>query len=201
MMQVGSRGPFRDSQHLSDLSVRESFDVVQNYHRSSSLGEFPQSVPQSPMQLFSFCGITEGVCDSVRELISRPDFAPSRCIERRIRDDAIQPCAKRLVRTETIERLVRAQKSFLHCILGVLVHRNDRSRDCVRSALVKPNEPSKRRRVTALRCQDEALLVLRITHYAYLPLREASWTKNVGSSTPEECRTVVRMFSVRKLIV
>src|SRR5438105_13267038 len=68
------------------------------------------------------------------------DLASPGQIERRVGDNSIQPRPERLRGVEPIKRLIRAQKPFLHRILGVLVCQDDRSRHDVRSPLVQTHK-------------------------------------------------------------
>ncbi len=64
-------------------------------------------------------------------------------IERRVRDDSIEPRAKSLRRIEPVERLIRAQETLLHRIFRILVRHDDRACHDVRAPLMKTYEPCK----------------------------------------------------------
>jgi hypothetical protein len=68
-----------------------------------------------------------------------------------------------LCRIEPFEGLVRAKKSFLNRVLGVLVGHDDRSGHYVRTTLVQPHEPGKTPLVTLSGKTYEIPLLIRNT--------------------------------------
>jgi hypothetical protein len=62
----------------------------------------------------------------------------------------VQPCPKRLVWSETIQRTIGVQKSLLHGIFGILVSGDDGSGDRVRAPLVRANQRPEGRRISVL---------------------------------------------------
>jgi hypothetical protein len=88
--------------------------------------------------------------ETLGQLVCVSHLAPARNVQRRIGYYTVQPCAKRLIRPETIQRTIGVQKSFLHGIFGILVGRDDRSGDRVRTPLVRADQRSERRRITVL---------------------------------------------------
>jgi hypothetical protein len=65
VVEIGSRCPFRDTEHLADLRVLESFDVMQDDHGALPFAQRGQCVAQPAPQLIRFAGIAERRCDRV----------------------------------------------------------------------------------------------------------------------------------------
>ena len=163
MVQIRASGPARDTQHLADLGVRKALDIMQDDYGARAIGQFGERSLQPLPQLAPFSRITKGRRHGVRQFLRVPDFAATSKIQCCIGDDAIQPGSKCLPRIESIHRLVRPQKTFLHRILGIFVRQNDGACYRVRPPLMQPNQSSKTTIVTCLGKANELFLFIRNT--------------------------------------
>jgi hypothetical protein len=120
----------------------------------------------------------ERIGKRVIQLVRRPNLAAPRDIQRSVRDDPVQPCPKRLIHMEPVERLIRPQESFLHRVFGVLVSRDDRTRNRVRSPLVQLHQLTKRALITTLCGDDELALVSYCTRRGWQTLTPACHKDN-----------------------
>jgi len=136
---------------------------MQHYHRPRPRRKLSEGRVESFLQLPIFGGITERRRHRFRELLGGAHLLTPSKIERRIRDDSIEPGAECLGRVEPVEGLVRAQKSLLNCVLSVLVGHDDRSRHYVRAALVQSHEPGETPLVTLPGQTYELSLLIRNT--------------------------------------
>ena len=141
MVQIRAGGPARYPQHLSNLSVGKALDVVEDYHRTRALRKLRQCRDEPPPQLSTLRWISEGGRNRIRELLSVSNLSSPSQIERRVGDDPIQPCSESLRWVEPVQRLMCAQKTFLHRILRILVRHHDRPRHDVGAPLMKTHEP------------------------------------------------------------
>ena len=88
------------------------------------------------------------------QFVRRPYLAAPGDVERGVRDNPVEPCTKSLFNIEPVKGLVDADKRFLHRILGVFMHRDDRPRNRVGPFLVHPDQLRERPLVPAL-CGDD----------------------------------------------
>ena len=159
-MEVGSCSSARDSEQLTDLRMRETFDVVHHDHRSRPLRQFRESFGKPFLQLRVFSGVSEGRLQSVGQLLRASHFAPPGYVQRGIRDNAVEPWTETLRRVESPNRLVRSNESFLDRVLRVLVNRYDRPGDEIRALLVQTHQTREGVVIAcAGRCGQRAFLV------------------------------------------
>ena len=163
MVQIRASGPARDTQHLADLGVRKALDIMQDDYGARAIGQLGERSLQPLPQLAPFCRITKRRRHGVRQFFRVPDFAATSEIQCRVGDDAIQPGSKCLARIESIQGLMRTQKTFLHRILGIFVRQNDGACYCVRPPLMQPNQSGETTIVTCLGKANELLLFIRNT--------------------------------------
>ena len=114
---------------------------MKDYHRPRPIRKLRQRRLEPLSQLPAFRRITENRGNGFGDFLRISYLSPPGQIQCRIRDDSIEPCAESLCRVEAVERLIRAQKPFLHRILRILVRHDDRARHYVRAPLVKTYEP------------------------------------------------------------
>ncbi len=120
-MEIRSGRPLGDAEEQPDLTVPEAFDVVQQDHRALTGRQLCQRGTQPRTQVSGLARIAELRREALRQLVGISDFAPTRNVQCRVGYYTVQPCAKRLVRPESVQRAIRVQKSLLHCIFGVFV--------------------------------------------------------------------------------
>ena len=140
MVKIGSSGAFGNAERAPDLPVGEAFHVVQDDHRTLSVGEVRERLLEPLAQLPRLGGIAEGECDVLRQFVGVADLPSAHQIERRIRHDPVQPRPEWLVGTKPVERSVRMEETLLHRVLCVLVRQHDGANDTVRAALMQPDE-------------------------------------------------------------
>src|SRR5256885_3920593 len=143
-MQVRSCRTLRNTQHRSDLAMREPFYVVQDDHRPLPVSQPRERLRQPPTELVSFSRITEGCRRQLRQLVRIAYLAPPYEIQRRIRHDTVEPRPERLIREKTVQRSKGVEKPFLHRVLRVLVREHDRAANSIGTPLVQPHERSER---------------------------------------------------------
>jgi len=151
-------------QHLSNFRVGKALDVVEDDHCPRPIRKLCQRTLEPLAQLSAFRRIPEGSRNRFRQLVRVSDLAPAGQIERRVGDDPIQPCTKSLRGIEPVERLVRPQKTFLHCVFGILVGQNDRTRHYVSAPLVQPHEAGETPLVPPFGQTNELSLLIRNTY-------------------------------------
>jgi len=76
--------------------MRKALDIVEDYHRAGTFRKLDQRRLETLPQLTPFRRIPESRGYGIRQLLRIPDLAAPGKIERRVRDDPIEPCAKRL---------------------------------------------------------------------------------------------------------
>src|SRR4029079_1882284 len=171
VVQIRARSATRYTQHLSNLGVRKALDVMQDYYRPRPFRE-PCHCGLEPLpQLPAFRRVPECRWHRIRELLRISDLPSPRQIERRIGNDPVQPGAEGLGRIEPVQRLVRAQKSVLDRVLGVLVRENDRPRHNVGASLVQTHEAGETPLVSLLGQTYELSLLVRYTRLSGRALR------------------------------
>lgn len=116
---------------------------MHHYHRPRTIRKLLQRRLEPLSQLATFSRIAKSGRNRIGELLCVPDLPAASQIERRVRDDSIQPRSESLRRIEPVERLVRAQETLLHRILRILVRHDYRARHYVRAPLVKTDESGK----------------------------------------------------------
>ena len=162
-MQIRPSGTARYTQHLANLRVRKALDIMEHNHRPRTIGKGGERRFQSLPQLTAFSRIVKGARHGIRELLCVPHLATASEVESRVGDDAIQPGSEGLRRIESIQRLVRAQKSFLHRVFGIFVRQDDRACYRVRPSLMQPHEPGKAPIITRPGKADELFFLIRNT--------------------------------------
>src|SRR6267143_7261915 len=182
MVQIRPGRSSRYTQHLSNLRVRKALDIMQHYHRPRTIRKVHQRRLEPLPQLATLRRIAERGRYRFGELLRISYLPPARQIERRIRDDSIEPCPESLCGIEPVERLIRAQKSLLHRILGVLVRQDDRAGHYVRAPLMKTHKPGKTPLVSPLGETDELSLFIRNTYGGVRLLR--GWQRLRGGGLP-----------------
>ena len=60
MVEVGPRGPARNTKHLANLGVGETFHVVHHNHRARSIRQLRERFSQPLLQFRMLRGIPEG---------------------------------------------------------------------------------------------------------------------------------------------
>ena len=113
---------------------------MQDYHRPRTIRKLCQRILQPLTKLTTFRWIPESSRHRFGKLFRVSNLATPGQVERRISDDSIQPGSEGLRGIEPIQRLIRPQKAFLHCVLGIFVGQDDRPRDYVRAPLVQAHE-------------------------------------------------------------
>src|SRR5882762_1482109 len=181
-MQIRPGRSPRYTQHLSNLRVRKALDIMQHYHRPRTIRKVHQRRLEPLPQLATLRRIAERGRYRFGELLRFTYLPPAGQIERRIRDDSIEPRPESLCGIEPLERLIRAQKSLLHRILGVLVRHDDRAGHYVCAPLMKTHEPGKTPLVSTLGETDELSLFIRNTYGGVGLLR--GWQRRRGDGLP-----------------
>jgi len=102
----------------------------------------------------------------IAQLFSRPDFPATSYVERRVRDNAIDPSTESKVRVESFDRLPCSHESFLDRVFRVLVDRYDRSRNEVRAPLVQTNEAREGLLIARASRFSQRAFLIRDTHRA-----------------------------------
>lgn len=143
MVQIRTSRSARYVQHLSNLRVRKALDIMHDYHRPRTIRKLFQRRLEALPQLATFSGIAKSGRNRFGELLRISDLPAASQIERRIRDDPIEPRSESLRRIEPVKRLMRAQETFLHRILRILVRHDNRACYHVRAPLVKTHETGK----------------------------------------------------------
>ena len=116
---------------------------MHDYHRPRTIRKLLQRRLEPLSQLATFSRIAKSGRNRFGELLRMPDLPAASKIERRVRDDSIEPRSESLRRIESVQRLMRAQEPFLHRILRVLVRHDYRACYYVRAPLVKTHETRK----------------------------------------------------------
>src|SRR5437868_14064859 len=124
-MQVRSCRTLRNTQHRSDLAMREPFHVVQDDHRPLPVSQPRERLRRPPTQLVSFSRITEGCRRRLRQLVRGAYLAPPYEIQRRIRHDTVELRPEWLIREQTVQRSNSVAQPLLHRVLRVLVRELD----------------------------------------------------------------------------
>lgn len=150
MVEIRTGRTLRDPKHGANFSVCKPFQIVQDDHRSLSVGELGQREVQAPSQLVRLPRIPEWHGNRVRQLVRVADFPPPHQIERRIGHDAVQPGAERLIGKETVQRFEGVKKALLNRVLRVFVREHDRATHGIGSTLVLAHERSEGFAVSAL---------------------------------------------------
>ncbi len=141
MVQIRSGGSARYTQHLADFRVRKALYIMQDDYRPCTIRELLQRRLEPLTQLSTLRWIAERGRNRFGDFLRISNLSPAGQIERRVRDDSIEPCAESLCRVEAVDRLIRPQESLLHRILRVLVRHHDRSGHYIRAPLMKTYEP------------------------------------------------------------
>ncbi len=144
--------------------MRKALDIMQDYYGPRAIRKLRQRRIEPLSQLTTLRRIPESGRNRVGDLLRISYLPAAGQIERRIGDDSIEPCAENLRRVEPVERLMRAQESFLHCIFRVLMRQDDRACHYVRATLMKTYEPSKTPLVPPLGQTYELSLLIRNTY-------------------------------------
>jgi hypothetical protein len=163
VVQIRPGSTARYTQHLSNFRVGKALDIMEDYYRARTFRKLYQSGLKTLPQLAAFRRIPESRWNGFRELLRVPYLATAGEIERRVRDDSIQPRPKCLCWIEPIQGLVRAQEPLLHCVLGVLVRKNDRSGHDIGPSLVQAHETGETPLVSYLGQTYELSLLVRNT--------------------------------------
>jgi hypothetical protein len=116
---------------------------MHDYHGPRPIRKLLQRRLEPLSQLATFSRIAKSGRNRFGELLRMPDLPAASQIERRVRDDSIEPRSESLRRIEPVQRLMRAQKTFLHRILRILVRHHYRACHYVRAPLVKTHEAGK----------------------------------------------------------
>ncbi len=164
MVQIRASGSARYTQHLANLRVGKALDIMQDYHRTRTIRKLRQRRLEPLPQLAAFRRIAESSWKRFRELLRIPYLSAPGQIERRIRDDSIEPCPESLRGVEPVKRLMRPQESLLHRIFGVFVSHDYRASHDVRAALMKTHESGKTPLVPTLGQTYELSLLIRNTY-------------------------------------
>jgi hypothetical protein len=165
-MEIRPRGPARYAEHLADLDVSETFDVVQHDHRPRSFGKLRKRAGKAALELRVLRGIPKGRLKRVTQLLSRPDFSAPENVQRSIRNDAIHPCSETLRRIESFNRSPGTDESFLNCIFCILVNGHDRPCYKVRAPLVHADEPREGIFIACASRFGQRAFLIRDTHRA-----------------------------------
>src|SRR5882672_11307455 len=120
-MQIRPGRSPRYTQHLSNLRVRKALDIMQHYHRPRTIRKVHQRRLEPLPQLATLRRIAERGRYRFGELLRISYLPPAGQLERRI----------------------RAQKSLLHRILGVLVRDGVQAGHYGRAPLIEPHEAGK----------------------------------------------------------
>ena len=163
-MQIRASGSPRYTQHLANLRVGKALDIMQDYHRTRTIRKLRQRRLEPLSQLSAFRRIAESGRNRFRELLRIPYLSAPGQIERRVRDDSIEPCPESLRGIKSVKRLMRPQESLLHGIFGVFVRHHDRASHYVCAPLVKTYEPGKTPLVPTLGQTYELSLLIRNTY-------------------------------------
>ena len=109
---------------------------MENYHRPRTIGKLGERRFQSLPQFTAFRGIVEGARHCIREFLRAPHLAATSEVESSVGDNPIQPGPEGLRWIEPVQRLMRAQKSFLHRVFGIFVRQHDRACYRIRPSLM-----------------------------------------------------------------
>jgi hypothetical protein len=143
MVQIRASRSARYVQHLSNFRMREAFDIMHHNHGPRTIRKLLQCRLEPLPQLATFSGVAKSGRDRFRQLLRISDLPAASQIERRVRDDSIEPRSESLRRIEPVQRLMRAQKTFLHRILRILMRHDNRASYYVRAPLVETHETGK----------------------------------------------------------
>lgn len=163
MVQIRSCRSARNAEHLADFAVRKSLDIVQYDYSPCSFRQHRKCFSQAPPQFLAFGRVPKWRLQRIRNFFRRTNFPAPRQIERRIRDDSIQPGTEGLIRPEAIQRHERASERFLNDIFRILVHRHDCPGNCIRPPLVHAHETGESTVVTGAGCKNQLALLTRNT--------------------------------------
>lgn len=136
---------------------------MKDNHRSRTIGKLRKRRFQSLPQLTAFSRIVEWTRHCIRELFRIPDLATTSEVESSVGNDASQPGPEGLRWIESVQRLMRAQKSFLHRVFGIFVRQDDRACYRIRSSLMQAHEPGKTPIITCLGKANELFFLIRNT--------------------------------------
>ena len=136
---------------------------MKNNYRTRTIGKLRKRRFQSLPQLTAFRRIMEWARHCIREFLRVPDLATTSEVESSVGNDPIEPGPEGLRRIESVQRLMRAQKSFLHRVFGIFVRQDDRACYRIRPSLMKPHEPGKTPIMTCLGKANELFFLIRNT--------------------------------------
>ena len=137
---------------------------MQHYHRPRAVRKLRQRFLQPLSQLAVFGRIAKGTRNRIRQFLGGPHFSTPCQVECRVRHDPIEPRAETLARIESVERLIRAQETFLNRILGVLMRHYDRPGNEIRPSLMQMHEAGEAPFIPCLGQTNEPSLLIRNTH-------------------------------------
>src|SRR5450759_3755158 len=102
MVQIRASRSTRYTQHLANLRVRKALDIMHDYHRPCAIRKLRQRRLEPLPQLAAFRGIAESGRNRLRDLLRTSHLPAASQIERRVRDDTIEPRAESLCRIEPV---------------------------------------------------------------------------------------------------
>jgi len=175
MVQIRPGGSTRYTQHLANLRVRKALYIMQDNYRPRTIRELFQRRLEPLPQLSTLRRIAEGGRNRFGNFLRISNLSPAGQIERRIRDDSIEPRAESLSRVEAVDRLIRPQESLLHRILRVLVRHYDRPGHYIRAPLMKTYEPGEAAFVSLPSKTYELPFLIRNTYGGVRLLRGWQW--------------------------
>lgn len=143
--------------------MREAFYVVQHKHRPHPLRQLGHRLSQPSSQLVSLGRIPKAPGERLVQFISRAYLSAPREVQRRVRDDPVQPRSESLLKVEAIESLICPHERLLYCVLSVFMHSDDCPRHSVSTLGMQPDEHAKRCLVAPLGGAGKGSLVRSIT--------------------------------------
>ena len=132
MVQIGSCGSFRHSEHGADLGVPIALDVVKDEYRALPRRQLGKCFAQSRLQLRALRRIAKGQCCVRGNFLCDTNFPPAHQVERGVRDDPREPRTERIRGVEAAERAVRMKERILERVFSILVLDRDRSGNSAR---------------------------------------------------------------------
>ena len=102
----------------------------------------------------------------IAQLFSRSHLPATCYVERRVGDNAIDPCLETLAGIESFDCLPRSNESLLDRVFRVLVDRYDRSCNEVRTSLMQTNQPGEGGLIAFASRFSQRAFLIRDTHRA-----------------------------------
>ena len=102
----------------------------------------------------------------IAQLFSRSHLPATCYVERRVGDNAIDPCLETLAGIESFDCLPRPHESFLDRVFCVLVDRYDRSCNEIRAPLMQANEAREGLSIARACSFSQRAFLIRDTHRA-----------------------------------